>query len=57
MKMNAASDINLEMVGGSAAEEGILADFYSTGNIPGSQQIIQHHFIIRNRLIAYLKIN
>ena len=56
-KVNTANDINLEMVGGLAAEEGILADFLCTGNFPGSPQIIQHHFIIKNRLITYLKIN
>jgi hypothetical protein len=56
-KINSAYDVTLEIVGGSTATDGIIIDILCTGNFPESPVISQHHFILKNNLIAYLKIN
>jgi hypothetical protein len=55
-KMNAAYDMTLEIVGGSNVKDGIMVDILYTGDFPGSPVIVEHHFILENNLIAYLKI-
>ena len=56
-KINAACDMTLEIVGGSTAADGIIVDILYTGEFPESPLIAQHHFILKNNLITYLKIN
>ncbi len=56
-KINSFKNVTLEIVGGSTATDGIIIDILCTGNFPESPLIAQHHFILKNNLIAYLKIN
>ncbi len=56
-KMNATYDVMLEIIGGLKVTNGTLVDMLCTGDLPGSPLIIQHHFIVKNQFISFLKIN
>jgi hypothetical protein len=56
-KINTISHVNLEVVGVSATNEGILTDILCTGDLLESALIVQFEFIISNSLIISLKIN
>jgi hypothetical protein len=55
-KINTSGNMLLEIVGGSRIEGGVLIDILCYNNLSESPVIVQHHFVLKNNLIDYLRI-
>ncbi|HZZ74841.1 MAG TPA: nuclear transport factor 2 family protein [Puia sp.] len=55
-KINAGWNITMEIVGITPIQDGNIIDVLCTADFLSSPAIVRYHFILKNKLIAYLKI-